>query len=375
MYSTCLHCNRSLGANESIEAFPIGRRLAFDSKSGRLWVVCGACERWNLSPIEERWEAIEQGERAFRATRVRASTDNIGLARLADGTELVRVGAALRPEFSAWRYGDQFGRRRTRNVIGVAGAVAGAGVVIAGGAALGTSIAAVLPLIHVANLANLARMAGKARGARLALPDGTFIRPFGLPRLVSRDDAPEGWGIEIGIAARFDQAATSFSWRQWSQWSQWREWKRENTNGEIGRVRIRGAESESVLRWALPKINRGGASRSVVQEGVQLIERAGAPEDFARWATTQLRTWNSRMRFGDNGAMDRIPAPARLALEMALHESAERRALEGELALLEAAWRDADENARIADGLLADPAIDQRVRELRVIAKGQPRTD
>jgi hypothetical protein len=40
-----------------------------------------------------------------------------------------------------------------------------------------------------------------------------------------------------------------------------------------------------------------------------------------------------------------------LALEMALHEESERRALEGELALLEAAWRDAEQLANIADAL------------------------
>ena len=59
MYATCLFCNRPLGSNESIEHFPVGRRLAFDSTTGRLWVVCPACERWNLTPLEERWEAIE----------------------------------------------------------------------------------------------------------------------------------------------------------------------------------------------------------------------------------------------------------------------------------------------------------------------------
>jgi hypothetical protein len=36
---------------------------------------------------------------------------------------------------------------------------------------------------------------------------------------------------------------------------------------------------------------------------------------------------------------------------MALHDESERRALEGELALLEAAWRDAEDIARVADRL------------------------
>ena len=80
MFSTCLFCHSRLGANDSIEAFPVGRRLAFDALKGRLWVVCGACGRWNLAPLEERWEAIEQCERLFRGTRIRVSTGQIGLA-------------------------------------------------------------------------------------------------------------------------------------------------------------------------------------------------------------------------------------------------------------------------------------------------------
>jgi hypothetical protein len=49
-----------------------------------------------------------------------------------------------------------------------------------------------------------------------------------------------------------------------------------------------------------------------------------------------------------------VPLVDRVALEMAAHEESERRALDGELAELEAAWRDADEIATIADALLRD---------------------
>lgn len=44
-----------------------------------------------------------------------------------------------------------------------------------------------------------------------------------------------------------------------------------------------------------------------------------------------------------------------LALEMALNEESERRAMAGELALLEAAWREAEEIAAIADALPEEP--------------------
>src|SRR5918997_3016081 len=130
MYHTCLFCHGDLGANESVEHFPVGRRLAFDAAKGRLWVVCPRCARWNLTPLEERWEAIEQCERLYRGTRLRASTDNIGLARLGSGLELVRIGAPLRPEFAAWRYSAKFGRRR-RDAQLVAGA--GAALTVAAG--------------------------------------------------------------------------------------------------------------------------------------------------------------------------------------------------------------------------------------------------
>src|SRR5918992_848882 len=133
MYATCLFCNNDLGRNQAVEHFPVGRRLAYDAAKGRLWVGWRLCERWNLSPLEERWGAIEGGERSYSATRLRVSTDNIGLARLREGLELVRVGQPQRPEFAAWRYGDQFGRRRRQHLIySTVGAAAVAGLVIAG---------------------------------------------------------------------------------------------------------------------------------------------------------------------------------------------------------------------------------------------------
>src|SRR5690242_16325906 len=123
MFPSCLFCHASLGTNAMVEHFPVGRRLAFDGDKGRLWVVCTKCGQWNLSPLEERWEAIEECERFFRGTRLRVSTDNIGLARLADGLTLVRIGRPQRPEMAAWRYGDQFGRRRRRAILYAGGGV------------------------------------------------------------------------------------------------------------------------------------------------------------------------------------------------------------------------------------------------------------
>src|SRR5688500_4665460 len=179
MYSTCLFCNGPLGANAVIEHFPIGERLAFDAAKGRLWVVCRQCERWNLSPLEERWEAIEECERRFRETRLRVSTDNIGLARLKEGLELVRIGAPQRPEMAAWRYGDQFGRRRKRKMIRVGIGVSAVGGVVAGlvtaGIATGASLGGAWWALSRGAEAGYRRIVHgdpKAVVARVMLPSG-----------------------------------------------------------------------------------------------------------------------------------------------------------------------------------------------------------
>ena len=138
MFKTCMFCNRTFGTSEVIEHFPVGRRLAFDAERGRLWVVCRKFERWNLSPLEERWEAVEMCERLFRDTKLRVSTENVGLAKHPEGLDLVRIGQPMRPEFAAWRYGDQFGRRRKRAIMyGVGGVAVFLGLNIVGAAATG----------------------------------------------------------------------------------------------------------------------------------------------------------------------------------------------------------------------------------------------
>ncbi|HLM69263.1 MAG TPA: hypothetical protein VK358_17115, partial [Longimicrobium sp.] len=136
MYRSCIFCSADLGSNDSLERFPVGRSIAFDGERGRLWAVCSRCARWNLAPIEERWEAIEDAERLFRDTRTRAQSENIGVARLRDGTRLIRVGAAVGGELAAWRYGGQIASRRWRFLLGAGVATLATGGIILAGSAL-----------------------------------------------------------------------------------------------------------------------------------------------------------------------------------------------------------------------------------------------
>jgi hypothetical protein len=205
VFTICIHCNTDLGRNEAFEVFPVGKRLAFDAAKGRLWVVCRACERWNLSPLDERWEAIEAAERRFRDSRLRVSTDNVGLARLREGVDLIRFGEPQRPEMAAWRYGDQFGRRRVKAIATGVGVTAAAGLIVSGAVASGIGLAALAPLVHVANMISLVSAAGMAQKP-IDHPDGGRFRPIGNARIVTSDRAA-GWAIDIGYAAHYHGAA------------------------------------------------------------------------------------------------------------------------------------------------------------------------
>ncbi|MEM7414649.1 MAG: hypothetical protein AAF389_04070 [Gemmatimonadota bacterium] len=329
MYSTCMFCNASLGANQAVEHFPVGRRLAFDGHKGRLWVVCRKCERWNLSPIEERWEAVEECERLFESTRVRVSTENVGLARHPEGVELVRIGAPMREEFAAWRYGDQFGRRRKRALLyGIGGAVVVGGVVV-GGAVAGVISGALLG--QAGNFVNL-WMNGRTR-VKLRTDDGRVIK-LKQPDLLGTRLRPDGDGEGYSLEVRKGKK---------------KEW-------------FRGEEAERHVGIIMPKMNRMGGKKRTVEDAVSEIERQGHPDRFLSDVVTGDRFKDKK---GVPGYINKMPEPTKLALEMALHEEQERRALEGELWRLERAWEEAEEIAAISDSLLLPEGVDDFVETNR----------
>ena len=350
MYSTCLFCHTDLGANEAVEHFPVGRRLAFDAAKGRLWVVCRKCERWNLTPVEERWEAIEECERSYRSTKLRTSTEQIGLARLSEGLELVRIGRPLRPEFAAWRYGDQFGARRRRNAVQVtAGIAAGVSIPVIG-PALGVSLGGVWGVYYAGNFASAIYRRTKVV-ARLPAPDGSllFVRAGDVDEtalLPPNGFAP--WGLRI--THRSNQAA-EVPW--------WRYAKERDTTD------IRGDEAVRVAAQLLPRLNSKGASARVVKQAVALAvenhDPRGAFSDAAHLAVRE----SSLKAFGKAGLVSKMPAEMRLALEMISHEDSERRALEGELHLLEEAWKEAEEIAAISDDMFLPDEITKRWTEMK----------
>ena len=110
---------------------------------------------------------------------------------------------------------------------------------------------------------------------------------------------------------------------------------------------IVGQEALRAARILLPRINSRGATRRIVRHAVAGIEDAGSIERFIPKAMERIR--KSGLAYSPVWS---YPQPVRLGLEMALHEEAEWRAMEGELAELEAAWREAERIAGIADDLV-----------------------
>ena len=364
MYATCIFCHRPLGANEAIEHFPVGRRLAFDAAKGRLWVVCRSCERWNLTPLEERWEAIEECERAFSETKRRVSTDEIGLARLSEGTTLVRIGRPQRPEMAAWRYGDQFGRRRRRYLVaGGAAAAAIAGLVIAG-PVMGVIGAGAINLVNAGNLLRYRRTIARvwAQGHLLRLNQQS------LNNVELRPHRDAGFELDVPYI---------YPWRH-------RVWLAGVGIGKgaafglvQGAVPLTGEDALHAARTLLPRINVSGGNATAVNDALQLVEQEAAPHAlFTRMAAVEDRHHRIFFTQGIKGFQGEpryriggLSPAQRLALEMCLHEADERRALEGELAELEQRWREAEEIAAISDSMFVSPEVDSRAKKLRAEAE------
>ena len=343
VYATCLFCNQPLGANSSLESFPIGRRLAFDAAKGRLWVVCRKCERWNLSPLDERWEAIEQAERLYSETRRRVATAEIGLARLADGTELVRIGAPLRPEFAAWRYGDQFGRRRTRQILVAGAGLAAIGAIVVGGAVAGVSMAGFGWVFG--QLGQRAVWGSQEAVVAKIRTESGQVLPV-RRRHLAESTLSRGSDGTLAIDLRYKN----------------------------GQSRFEGPEAMRIMSIVVPAVNRFGGSKATVSAAVGQIERSGGPERYveqlAKAGERLTAVTGRRHRFGRKGRVGKtglygLTSVDRLGLEMALHEEAERRAMEGELALLEAAWKDAEEIAAIADDMFLPETVKSSLERMK----------
>ena len=368
MYTACLFCNTDLGANHFLPTFPVGRRLAYDPRKGRLWVVCTRCGRWNLTPLEERWEAIDDAERLFRGTRLRMSTDNIGLACLRGSFELVRIGPALLPEIASWRYGARLARLEPDEPHPRGLFVRGAHLIAR------ATAAALVGYAHAVGFSDdtVLRMRTFRRGS------GVLLRAY------DANDTP--------LVVRYSHLGAAELVRPEKD-SPWQLKLLHDT----GYATLTEGTALRVAGKMLATLNVGVASQAEVQHAIAKLDDAGDPEGyFTRVASLAMRTsWGrfpdapneeqhpqgsfaerlalqlaNRSFWGRGGTSSdeqtplyRLPAVDRLSLEMAANEDIERRAMRGELDALHAAWRDAEEIAAIADELFTDDVLEEFKRQ------------
>lgn len=322
-------------------------------------MVCVKCARWNLSPLEERWETIEDAERVYRETRTRVATDNVGSARLRDGTDLIRIGTPLRSEYAAWRYGDTFGRRRRRQLLIGASTVVAAGVLGAGvvggawsmyGAAWGGALLsnAVWPVEFLIR---------KLNTFTVQSPDGELLR-------LSRADLSMTTLAVGGFdGTRPGTISVHVNKREYSPFG-----VRDRTGKRVmmfdRSALFDGDDALRILPVLLTAKNRFTGSSNAVTAAVEILDAARSPHTLLATMSDADRQRNRRgIIAGPPGLMmlRNFRGPFRLALEMSLHEDAERRAFDGELHVLEQRWKEAEEIAAIADGLTTRPEIASRL--------------
>jgi hypothetical protein len=228
---------------------------------------------------------------------------------------------------------------------------------------VGAGAAAALGTVAIAGLAT-----GVISGAVLG-QGGNFVNLYRNARTLVRIKEEDGKVLKLK-APDLEKAKIISSGED-------TDWIIEIKRGKLER-RWEGEDALAIANRVIPAINRGGARKTSVQDAVREIEEAGHPQEFLRLASlngsgedgnlwTRPKgdgSWKP-MKEKHLGVVQRLPHPTRLALEMALHEERERKALEGELRTLEAAWRAAEEIAAISDNLLLPEGTEDFLEEHR----------
>ena len=330
MYTSCLFCSARLGTNQELEHLPVGRSVALDPRRGRLWVVCSRCRRWNLCPFEERWEALEEGERLARESAVHEAGEELSLLRHPSGLSLIRVGKPTLAELVSWRFARSLVWRRRAYAGTFVGLTGGAGLVALGGAlGLGAGVGITAQLL----------LAGKTYRDLL----------WPVVRMETSD------GRELRLTAAAARGATFVPSEEGPVLAV--DFSRTNARGNKEPHRLRGPDIQHFIARAMPYINEEGASERVAIEAAAEIRDRGGAEAFLDSVATDSElhaqaTYQNRLRgIGREGVLAKLPRPIRLAMEAASHVQQEDRVLSGELEGVIEEWRRAEEIAGIADRL------------------------
>lgn len=343
MYQHCIYCSADLGVNEAVEPFPVGRALAVDARKGRLWSICSRCARWNLAPLEERWEAVEATERCFRESRDRVHSGSIGLALLHDGTRVVRVGEALPGELALWRYRRIFTHRFRLGQLWLAiPPLLSLAAIASGSSILCAGVGIPFPLLCLMVHRRMNHVVHHARDGELVTRRPVSVRCWHLQAALVGTEPDSG---ELRLHLR---------WLERDRYPMIIADPRDP--GEV--ALLRGSALHRALARLFSTTGYGGSRRDV-EGALGCLREANGASGFLAGLPGRLQSPTSESSSPTlEAALHAQPHSVRLAWEMALHDEQERRALqEGELKQLEAAWREAEEIAAIADNLLRKRSV------------------
>jgi hypothetical protein len=356
VFTTCLRCNAAFPRNTDLAHLPVGRRIAFDAETGRLWVICPRCEQWNLAPLESRWEAIAEADRVSAQAEARAAGTAIGLARTQGGLELLRVGGLPANDIANWRYGRRLERRRRwlRAILALVAVAAGTiGVYVT--SLTGAVVAGINAALLVAGMLYyywekpprlwFSAPDEQGRRRRVGFWNRDYIR---LER-----DAVDGQPVLVLPTLRGD-------------------------------VTLRETAAARALVALLPQLRVAESSGEDLARAVRRVEaaeqsaspppRGGTPPRRRRRKAKRaphvviappLRPWQQVIRQRVPVAVTALSREHHLALEMAVNEELEQRQLAAAAEASVETWRSEEEIGAIADGLLLPEGIDDRLRKLK----------
>ena len=355
VYTTCLRCSRSLGANTEIPHLQVGRKVAFDTHRGRVWVICPKCGQWNLTPLEERWEALEECERLAAKAEAHTEGTKAALAQTASGLELLRVGGMSDADIANWRYGRRMSDRTRRRLW------------------------MLMPLQGIAVSTGIL-MWRDSHHAGVSLFTTALVGVF-LYKL---------WRKPPRLWTRFDdgKGRTRLLW----VWQRQRV-RIESRPGERavlvlprigGDLRLTGQRAAIALASLLPRINGADCSGAHLPQVVSAVSSA---ERYSREAPAPARR-RRRKRQRSDDVSPTPPPPTlrpwevvahrlsavwltsalpedRLALEMAVTEEVEQQELSTRAEGLVEQWHEEEEIGAISDDLLLPDSVRERLDQLR----------
>lgn len=328
MFTRCIRCQRSLGENTELAHLRVGRRIAFDSSNGRVWVVCTRCDQWNLVPIEERWEALDECVRLAATAEARGTGTELGIAQTTSGLELLPVGGLSDADIATRRYRRRLSARQSRSrmfALMLAAAVVSLGIV----ASRATSSVEVGLYIGAVGLSWLG----------VVLSNPPQFRPT-VVHLTDRTLRLWPWQVSTLRLESSDEARPVIVIRR-----------------RHGTLRLAGGDAVGVLAAVLPRINGSSCALASVRTAAANVNEAEAQK--------RRRPWEHIANDSSVTELIHTPPERRLALEIAVTEELEQSELTARATSLGASVSDEEAIAEIADDLLVPDDVAQRLRKAR----------